>query len=544
MAGVLDHRHLHAQADTEEGHAGLPRVADGLDLPLGSAIAEPAGDQHRVVAPEDLGEVVFLEALAVDVGQLDVGLVGDAPVDQRFVERFVAVAEVDVLADHRDGDGVEVLAGGHLGDLPPGAEIRLAGPDVQPLGDVGVEALVVEDQGELVDHPDVGCRDDRVDRHVAEVGDLLAKRLRQLGLRPADQHLRLNAEAEQLLDGVLGGLGLHLAGGLDVRHQRDVDVHRVLRTELGPHLADRLQEGQRLDVTDRAADLDDGHVGLPGRLAHSGADLVGDVGDDLDGRPEVLATPLLGDDGVVDPAGGEVVGPAHRGRGEALVVAEVEVGLGAVVGHEDLAVLVRRHRARIDVDVRVQLEVDDPEATGLHEGAHRGGCEPLADGADDASGHEDVLGAAGHGPERTCGNSGGEKGVGRASTRRASACRGPAGPRPSRRAEPYGVGGGVSTRAVSPTSPRWCSTAALRARPPGSCRIYFSFTCNGWCNLPQSLKTRGERLDVVRYGRHQLTVESHGSCESVNGSPARTPRPRASSEPHEGGRHRHRRESP
>ena len=39
------------------------------------------------------------------------------------------------------------------------------------------------------------------------------------------------------------------------------------------------------------------------------------------------------------------------GAGEALVVAEVEVGLGAVVGDEDLAVLERAHRARIDVDV-------------------------------------------------------------------------------------------------------------------------------------------------------------------------------------------------
>ena len=49
-----------------------------------------------------------------------------------------------------------------------------------------------------------------------------------------------------------------------------------------------------------------------------------------------------------------------RAVGEALVVAEVEVGLGAVVGHEDLAVLVRAHRAGIHVDVRVELHVGDP----------------------------------------------------------------------------------------------------------------------------------------------------------------------------------------
>src|SRR6478736_6737376 len=39
---------------------------------------------------------------------------------------------------------------------------------------------------------------------------------------------------------------------------------------------------------------------------------------------------------------------------EALVVPDVEIGLGAVLGHEDLAVLEGAHRARVDVQVRVE----------------------------------------------------------------------------------------------------------------------------------------------------------------------------------------------
>ena len=50
------------------------------------------------------------------------------------------------------------------------------------------------------------------------------------------------------------------------------------------------------------------------------------------------------------------------GVGEALVVAEVEVGLGAVLGDEHLAVLVGRHRPGVDVDVRVELLQLDVEA--------------------------------------------------------------------------------------------------------------------------------------------------------------------------------------
>ena len=60
-------------------------------------------------------------------------------------------------------------------------------------------------------------------------------------------------------------------------------------------------------------------------------DLVGDVRDDLDGLAEVVAAAFLLDDRLVDLAGGEVAVAGERGVGEAFVVAEVEIGLGAVV---------------------------------------------------------------------------------------------------------------------------------------------------------------------------------------------------------------------
>ena len=44
-------------------------------------------------------------------------------------------------------------------------------------------------------------------------------------------------------------------------HQRDVDVAGVVAAELLLQLADRLEERQRLDVTDGSADLGDEHVG-------------------------------------------------------------------------------------------------------------------------------------------------------------------------------------------------------------------------------------------------------------------------------------------
>ncbi len=57
----------------------------------------------------------------------------------------------------------------------------------------------------------------------------------------------------------------------------------------------------------------------------------------------------------------------------------VEVGLGAVAGHKDLAVLVGTHGARVDVDVRVDLDGGDAEAARAQKRADARARNPLAE---------------------------------------------------------------------------------------------------------------------------------------------------------------------
>ena len=134
-------------------------------------------------------------------------------------------------------------------------------------------------------------------------------------------------------------------------------VEDVLAAEVVLELADGLQERLRLDVTHGPADLHDDDVGvaLPRHPGDPLLDLIGDVRDDLHRGPQVIASSLLGDDLTVDLARGDVAGLGQGGVGEALVMAEVEVGLGAIVGDEHLAVLLRAHRPGIDVDVGVEF---------------------------------------------------------------------------------------------------------------------------------------------------------------------------------------------
>jgi len=107
-------------------------------------------------------------------------------------------------------------------------------------------------------------------------------------------------------------------------------------------------------------------------------DFVGDVRDDLDRGAEVVAAPFLADDVLVNAPGGEIVGPVHAGAHEPFVVAQVQVSLRAVLGHEYLAVLERAHGARIHVDVGIELEQGGLDTAGFEQGTQRRGRDPLA----------------------------------------------------------------------------------------------------------------------------------------------------------------------
>src|SRR5262249_46852375 len=148
---------------------------------------------------------------------------------------------------------------------------------------------------------------------------------------------------------------------------------------------------------DGSPDLRDDDVGVSRGAGAADAllDLVRDVWDDLNGRPEVLPAALLADDRVPDRSRGRVRRGAQILVEKAFVVPDVEVRLGAVLGHEHLAVLERAHRPRIDVDVRVELLDVDLEAARLQQTAERRGGDAFAKRGDDAAGDENMLDSPG-----------------------------------------------------------------------------------------------------------------------------------------------------
>ena len=282
-------------------------------------------------------------------------------------QRLVGIEQFHVLADHGDGDFVLGVELGIDHTVPLG-QIGRAALQVETLNDDIVHTLGVHDRWNAIDSVDILQTDHRPLLNVGEQGDLAPRGLVDRVVGTAYQHIRLHADGAQFLDRVLGRFGLGFAGGGNVRHQGQVHEHGALGTHFHTQLARRFKERLRFDIAHGAANLDHGYVSTGSALDDAPLDFIGDVRNHLNGRAQIVTTALLAQHVFVHAASGEVVVLGHGGADEPLVVAQVKVGFSAVLGDEYFTMLERAHGARINVDVGVQLEHGDLQATRLQDG--------------------------------------------------------------------------------------------------------------------------------------------------------------------------------
>ena len=215
---------------------------------------------------------------------------------------------------------------------------------------------LVQNVRNVVDARGIRAIDHALALHVAHERDLVLLLLGYLAVAAQHERVGHDANASKLRHRMLRGLGLQLPGGCQVRYEGAVDEQRVVPSQLVSELTHRLEKRLRFDVPHGATDFAHDHVHVVVRhRPNPRLDLVGDVGDDLHRLSQELAAAFLGDDGGVHLARGDVRLLGQAAAQEPLVVPEIEVGLRTVVGDEHLAVLERVHRARIDVEVRVEL---------------------------------------------------------------------------------------------------------------------------------------------------------------------------------------------
>ncbi len=242
-----------------------------------------------------------------------------------------------------------------------------------------IDAFFGEANGDFVHRADVLRRNYGVLVHVAEQSDLILHVGWERTFGAAEQNIGLDADGPQLLDAVLGRLGFEFLRGIDPRHQRHVDEDAVIAADFMPNLSNSFEKRQRFDVTHGAADFADHDVHFAGQFLDGGLDFISDVRNHLNRLAEIVAAPFALDDLLVDAAAGQIVRAGERRVGETLVVAEIEIGLRAIVRYEDFAVLEGTHGSRVDIQVGVEFLKRDGEAAAFEQAADRRGRNAFAE---------------------------------------------------------------------------------------------------------------------------------------------------------------------
>ena len=392
VAGVFDHGDLHAEADAEIGQPVFPGIAGGEDHPVDPSPAEAAGDQDPVYAAEHLTDVFGLERFGIDPPDIHPGAQLIAGMMQCLGHREIGVVELHILPDQRDAH----LPVGSLDALDhtlPLRQLGSGGVDAQLAADDRGEVGVFKHQRGFVEAGQRAVFDHAVGLDVAEQGDLFEDPFFERTVAAQHDNIRMDTHALQLLYGMLGGLGFMLVRAAEEGHERDVDEEAVFAADLQRDLAHGLDEGLGFDVADGAADFGDDHVGI-GLHTHAIdkiLNLVGDMRDDLHRGAEVFAAALLIEHIPVDLSGRQVGIAVEVLVNEALVMAEVEVGFGAVFGHIHLAVLIRAHGAGVDIDIGIELLGGHLQSPCFEQPAQ--GCrrDPLSEAGNHAAGHKNIF---------------------------------------------------------------------------------------------------------------------------------------------------------
>src|SRR5437016_6030276 len=192
---------------------------------------------------------------------------------------------------------------------------------------------------------------------------------------------------------MLRWLGLQLARRGNEWDERSMNEHSILAPFFVAHLTNRFEKWQRFDVADRAANLDNQHVCFavnchrPNRFLN----FVGDVRNDLNRFTEIIAAALFVDYREIYSPCSPVVSLRQMRVREALVMAQIEIGLRPIVGNEDFAMLKRRHRSRIDVDIRIQFHQRYSQTAGFEQAADGRRRQSLTQTRNHATCYEDVF---------------------------------------------------------------------------------------------------------------------------------------------------------
>ena len=173
VAGEVDGHHLHAEAQPEARDAvarGRSRRRRSCPRPPRSpkppGMTMPSRSRRRPAASSPSTSSAWIQSISTSAPWWK------PPCFKRLDHREVGVVQAHVLADEPDAHRLRPRPRPGRPGPPTADRSGSVSPSREVSADHGVEALVVQHERDLVEVAGVGAVDDRVDGHVAQVGDL------------------------------------------------------------------------------------------------------------------------------------------------------------------------------------------------------------------------------------------------------------------------------------------------------------------------------------------------------------------------------------
>ena len=395
MPRPVNHHHLQPQTQPQIRHPLLPRITHRSHHPLHPPGPEPAGNHNAADLPQQFLRPIPLHILRMHPPQLHIPGMAKPGMAQGFADGQVRVGIFHILPD--DGDGQPFLGPvHHRHHIPPLVQpgaARQSARQPQRRHDNIPQPRRLQRQRHPVNILHRRQWYHRFAGNVAKGRYLFANLRRNRMVAAADDRIRLDPDRPQFLDAVLRRLGFQLLRRRQIRQQRQMDVKNVAPPHLVAHLPDGLQKRQPLDIAHRAAHLDHNHrrPRLLGQAQDPFLNVVSHVRHRLNRPAEEIPPALLGDQVLVNIPRRQVGAAGKLQIDEPLVMPQIQVGLPPVLGHEHLPVLVRRHRPRVHIQVRVQFQHRNAHPPAFQDAPHGGDTNPLAQRAYHAAGNEYEL---------------------------------------------------------------------------------------------------------------------------------------------------------
>ncbi len=178
-----------------------------------------------------------------------------------------------------------------------------------------------------------------------------------------------------------------------MRQPRDMHIHSILAAHVAAHLAKSFQERQAFNITYRPAHFHQ-HNFCAGSFRYQpnpAFDFIGNMGNHLNRPAQIIAAAFLADHLSVNLSGGHVAYPVQADVNKTLIMSQVQVRFSAIIQHIHFTMLVRAHRAGVDIDIRIQLLHCNSIASFLQQQTQCSCCHPLPHGANHATRKKDIF---------------------------------------------------------------------------------------------------------------------------------------------------------